>query len=153
MRTFSEEHKRKLSEWQKGKKRNYAFSEEHCKNIGNAVRGRKASIETKQKMSENKRAQHAQGKFNGKLDNSIMSMLKSTKNIFVKELTIILTPLGYEREVKIGNYFVDFAHKNAMVIIESDGRSHKTKKQQAKDSERDFILKLQGWKIIRVQEW
>jgi group I intron endonuclease len=48
--SFTEEHRQKISEAKKGKKR--VFTDEHKKNIGSSKRGRKHTEEAKRKMSE-----------------------------------------------------------------------------------------------------
>ena len=48
---LSEEHRKKMSEAKKGKKR-MPFSEEHCRKISEAKKGKKHSADTRMKISE-----------------------------------------------------------------------------------------------------
>lgn len=68
---------------------------------------------------------------------------KITKNILEKE------GLLFEREFKVGKYFIDFVLPNK-IALEIDGKQHNYKERKEKDLEKDKFLLEQGWKIIRI---
>lgn len=50
-------------------------------------------------------------------------------------------------------YIADFALLDKKIIIEVDGKKwHSGKKKQKKDRFRDYMLKRDGWKTIRLPE-
>jgi very-short-patch-repair endonuclease len=53
----------------------------------------------------------------------------------------------FRRQHPIGPYIADFICLEEMVIIELDGASHKTKRQQ--DIERDAWLNKSGYRVLR----
>lgn len=57
--------------------------------------------------------------------------------------------LSYEREKKVGKYFIDFAIGN--IAIEIDGVQHEREDRKIHDEVRDEFLESQGWKIYRVK--
>lgn len=68
-----------------------------------------------------------------------------------------LCPLGYEMDtisipIPTGSaYTLDFAHREAKIDIEIDGKTHIGREVQ--DARRDAYLKILGWKVIRVKSW
>lgn len=72
----------------------------------------------------------------------------------------ILCPVGFVREhtVPLSDRIcrMDFAHIESKVNIELDGPTHtvltrRGDRQRVLDNERDVLLRLQGWKVIRVR--
>lgn len=58
---------------------------------------------------------------------------------------------GWEREVKIGKWFIDFAFADLKLAVEIDGRQHEDSDRKATDEKKDLFLKNLGWKVIRIQ--
>ena len=57
--------------------------------------------------------------------------------------------INFQTQYIIGMYIVDFIVGNT--VIELDGDSHDTERNQAWDVNRDCYLKSRGFKIIRIQ--
>ena len=58
---------------------------------------------------------------------------------------------GWEQEYPIKRYSLDFAFVDKKIDVEIDGETHNNKQVILKDLERDKILSLEGWKIIRFK--
>ncbi len=75
---------------------------------------------------------------------------------FVKNLQMILGPLGFVREHTIGvkgrirNYKVDLAHIEAKIAIECQGPAHRPHARKLLDLKKKRILKSLGWKVIWI---
>jgi len=72
---------------------------------------------------------------------------------FPEKITIeILNELSieFEREKKIGKWFIDFALPNN-VAIEIDGKQHEYKDRQLSDIEKDACLTSNGWIVHRIK--
>lgn len=59
----------------------------------------------------------------------------------------------FEPQVKIGKFRVDFACKEAMVVVECDGHQyHFTEKTQIeRDQKRDKYLAREGWRVLHIE--
>ncbi len=55
--------------------------------------------------------------------------------------------IKFRKQKVIGNYIVDFASRDPMLVIEIDGDSHD--QQQAYDTERTRYLEQQGYRVVR----
>jgi len=64
----------------------------------------------------------------------------------------MLDSLGikYERELKVGKWFIDFADSNKKLALEIDGKQHNLLERQASDKKKDEYLKSNGWKVLRI---
>lgn len=60
--------------------------------------------------------------------------------------------IGYERELKVNRYFIDFAFVDRMIAVEIDGKQHKELHRKESDQKKDEVLISLGWKVIRI-EW
>jgi len=58
--------------------------------------------------------------------------------------------LKFIRQCPIGPYFVDFACRERMVIVEIDGGTHSTAEEIAADNSRSANLEAQGFRIFRT---
>lgn len=58
---------------------------------------------------------------------------------------------GWDRELKVGKWFIDFAFKDKMIALEIDGKQHELPERKASDVEKDAFLKLQNWEVIRIK--
>lgn len=47
-------------------------------------------------------------------------------------------------------YIIDFALPNEKIAIETDGPCHDDPKQQKRDRFKDYMLRREGWKVIRI---
>lgn len=47
-------------------------------------------------------------------------------------------------------YFCDFALPDDKVVVEVDGKSHRTEKGRTKDAARDARMRKHGWTVLRV---
>lgn len=59
--------------------------------------------------------------------------------------------IKFEREYKVGKWFIDFAIIDVKAAIEMDGRQHNDEKRKNSDIIKDNYLKNKGWKIIRIK--
>jgi very-short-patch-repair endonuclease len=57
----------------------------------------------------------------------------------------------FRNQHPIGPYVADFAHVEAMLVIEVDGATHSTEDELAHDRRRDAYMRSLGWTIMRVQ--
>ena len=61
--------------------------------------------------------------------------------------------VGYERDLHVSGYFLDFAFKDKMIDFEVDGSQHYVDKAIVEhDKKRTHVLESLGWKTIRV-DW
>jgi very-short-patch-repair endonuclease len=56
----------------------------------------------------------------------------------------------FRRQVAVGNFIVDFVCFGRRLIVEVDGPSHEGAEKQAKDRERDALLREQGFQVLRL---
>ena len=61
-----------------------------------------------------------------------------------------LCGLKFVRQQPMGAYFVDFACREAKVVIEIDGVTHTTLVEQARDDARGAFLESKGYRVVRV---
>ena len=59
--------------------------------------------------------------------------------------------VGWEREKKVGRWFIDFAFPSKMLAVEIDGRQHEDTDRKKRDEEKDKYLIDSGWKVIRIK--
>ena len=57
---------------------------------------------------------------------------------------------GWEREKKVGRWFIDFAFMDKMLAVEIDGRQHQDPDRKIKDQEKDAYLESCGFRVIRI---
>jgi very-short-patch-repair endonuclease len=55
----------------------------------------------------------------------------------------------WERDYKVGRWFIDFAFINKKLALEIDGKQHKERKEQ--DKIKDNYLQKNGWNIFRIK--
>jgi very-short-patch-repair endonuclease len=55
----------------------------------------------------------------------------------------------YEREFKVGMYFIDFA-LNGKIALEIDGKQHLCSERQKHDKKKDIFLQSLGWIVFRI---
>ena len=67
-------------------------------------------------------------------------------NVFENEGVV-----GWEREKKVGRWFIDFAFTDKMFAVEIDGRQHEDADRKRRDEEKDAYLANAGWKVIRIK--
>jgi very-short-patch-repair endonuclease len=58
--------------------------------------------------------------------------------------------IKYEREFKLGKYFIDFVIHEHKIAIEIDGRQHEIKERKIVDNRKDKILISNGWTVYRI---
>jgi len=70
-----------------------------------------------------------------------------------KYVMTLLDGLGikFERELKIGRWFIDFSDPARKLALEIDGAQHKLIERKASDEKKDAYLAENGWTILRVQ--
>jgi very-short-patch-repair endonuclease len=56
----------------------------------------------------------------------------------------------FRRPHPIDRYIVDFVTLDGKLIVEVDGETHSTRKQLARDKERERVLSSLGFNIVRV---
>ncbi len=108
----------------------------------------KASIETRKKISEGRKAYlklHPE-KVPYRLNHSSKeSWLEKTMDQALKDSKII----GYIREYQKELYSYDFAFLDVKLDIEVDGQTHEQEKVKLIDTERDRLALLDGWTVLR----
>ena len=67
-------------------------------------------------------------------------------SLFEKEKII-----GWEREKKVGKWFIDFAFAEIKIAVEIDGRQHEDDERKSSDLLKDIHLKSLGWRVIRIK--
>ena len=58
--------------------------------------------------------------------------------------------INYEREFRIGKYFVDFVLNDHKIAIEIDGQQHKKEDRKITDNMKDELLKSMGYSVYRI---
>jgi len=56
----------------------------------------------------------------------------------------------FVRQLAIADYFVDFACRERMLVVEVDGATHSTDEEIASDAERAARLIGMGYRVVRV---
>jgi hypothetical protein len=143
---LSDAHRKAISDGRKG----MTFSAEHRANLSTAGKGLPAwnkgvpmseAAKAKLKKTFTGRARTPYGR-GGAVSPDVLPYVD------------VLCPLGYELDavtipIPTGSaYKLDFAHREAKVNIEIDGRSHRDRQEQ--DARRDAYLQSLGWKVIRI---
>jgi very-short-patch-repair endonuclease len=59
---------------------------------------------------------------------------------------------GFRRQRPIMNYIADFMSKELMLVIEVDGYSHWSEDAKIKDAQREKVLQLAGFTILRFTD-
>lgn len=59
--------------------------------------------------------------------------------------------LNWEREYKVGMWFIDFAFIDKKIALEIDGKQHKLKERKESDDRKDEFLKNNGWNVFRIK--
>lgn len=59
--------------------------------------------------------------------------------------------IDFERELKVGKYFIDFAFINKKIALEIDGRTHDDIEVIEKDTRKNDFLKKRGWIVYRIK--
>lgn len=58
--------------------------------------------------------------------------------------------LKFKRQVRLGNYIVDFYCPEKKLIVELDGGQHNETKSEIQDREReDYLKNIEGCKVLR----
>jgi very-short-patch-repair endonuclease len=55
----------------------------------------------------------------------------------------------FQRQLPIGEYFADFACREARLVIELDGATHSTAEEREYDARRTRFIEAQGWGVVR----
>lgn len=58
---------------------------------------------------------------------------------------------NYTRELKVGQYFIDFAFEDKKIAVEIDRKQHEEEDRKARDQRKDLFLSQEGWKIFRIK--
>jgi hypothetical protein len=148
---MSEEHKAAISRARKGMK----FSDQHRENIRLSRLGTKTPEETRNKLSALRKA-HPEWREKNKSPRGAMMKHGCGEPPSSSMLDFAwLCEAGYEMNKvtvplpKGGRYLLDFAHREAKVNIEIDGKSHVGREKL--DALRDEYLRFLGWKVIRIK--
>lgn len=56
----------------------------------------------------------------------------------------------FRRQHPVGPYVADFACVKAQLIVEVDGATHSSLREQTHDRDRTAYLESQGWQVLRV---
>jgi very-short-patch-repair endonuclease len=55
----------------------------------------------------------------------------------------------FQRQLPIGEYFADFACREARLVIELDGATHSTAEEREYDALRTRFIEARGWGVVR----
>lgn len=148
---MSDEQKAAISRARKGMK----FSKEHIENIRQSRLGTTTPQTTRDKLSELHRAHPEwQAKTRAASGAAMQHGMGEPPSQRMLDYAW-LCQAGYEMDrVTVplpegGRYLLDFAHREAKVNIEIDGKSHRGRERL--DTLRDEYLRLLGWKVIRIR--
>jgi very-short-patch-repair endonuclease len=61
-----------------------------------------------------------------------------------------LNGFKFVRQEPIGFYFADFCCREEKLVVEVDGATHSTGAERAHDARREATMRLQGYRIVRV---
>jgi very-short-patch-repair endonuclease len=59
--------------------------------------------------------------------------------------------IKFERELKVGKYFIDFSFLDKKIALEIDGRTHDDINVMEKDKIKTIFLESLGWKVYRIK--
>lgn len=129
------------------RRRNQRFCSRSCSAI---FKNKNRINETNEKISRAVRKAHQEGR---------CLSWKSRKNLepsYPEQYFIDLFKneniSGWEREYKVGPYFIDFAFIDKKIALEIDGKQHWLNEDRIeKDKKKDILLKQEGWKVIRIK--
>ncbi|PRH86065.1 hypothetical protein C5L14_17575 [Labrys okinawensis] len=76
---------------------------------------------------------------------------KAERLLWAKLRNRALAGQKFVRQMPLGPYFVDFACRELMLIIEIDGATHSSAEERAYDRAREQYLAAQGYRVLRVQ--
>jgi very-short-patch-repair endonuclease len=61
-----------------------------------------------------------------------------------------LSDFKFVRQLAVGDYFADFACREASLVVEVDGATHSTDQEIAADAARTAALEAMGYRVVRV---
>jgi len=113
------------------------------------TKNKHTSDETKEKLRNimNKKVKngtHQGWKSRSKLDRSYPE--KYFEGYFNNENII-----GWEPELPVGKYFIDFGFIERKIALEIDGKQHEYSERKIKDKEKDTFLTENGWAVFRIK--
>jgi very-short-patch-repair endonuclease len=56
----------------------------------------------------------------------------------------------FEREFKVGTFFIDFAIHDKKIALEIDGKQHMEPDRKERDERKDVYLRQNGWAVVRI---
>ena len=59
---------------------------------------------------------------------------------------------GFRRQTPIGPYFADFVCLARKLIVEADGRTHKSAGGESRDAQRDAWFRREGFRVLRFPD-
>ena len=62
-----------------------------------------------------------------------------------------LSGAKFVRQLPVGPCVVDFACREAALVVEVDGATHSTDEELAYDRRRTVFIQLKGWRVLRIQ--
>lgn len=159
----SEQHKARLAEANRGKQ----TSSETRSRISAACRRVASTPEWRESVrrgtvqnfvnNPKARARHRRGLRNALETRGIPNFFTGGQGQPANELAQfyagLLCPLGYVAEHRVRRYRIDFALVGQKIAIEIDGTAHRSAERRAHDNMRDAILRLLGWRVIRVRHY
>lgn len=67
------------------------------------------------------------------------------------ESVLVESGVKYEKELKVGKYFIDFAILDYNIALEIDGQQHNLPERKLSDVRKDKLLVKEGWEVIRIK--
>lgn len=137
---WTEDKRRKHSEQSKQR---YLDRPDIKDRIGNALKGRTRSDETRRLLSVAMQKRLAEGRHNGWSSRKVTSYPERFWMNVLDQYNI-----EYEREVRVGKYFLDFVVRN--IDLEIDGKQHQYDDRIQSDKVRDEFLSNEGFTVYRI---
>jgi very-short-patch-repair endonuclease len=107
----------------------------------------KTSEEVKEKISKTQQENFKKGIIKGWASRKNLEPSYPEK-FFMKVLDN--NNIKYERELRVGKYFIDFAIKDKMIALEIDGKQHLYEDRIESDKRKDKFLRKKNWDVYRI---
>lgn len=127
------------------------ISEETREKLRKSSTGRHHTDETKLILSDKAKENYKLGKIKDIgycIHNGIPSKPESD---FIKIIEDFICDKNFIKELPFFKYKLDFSWKHRKICIEIDGEHHNGGYQLESDREKDKLLRLHGWKVLRIK--
>lgn len=119
--------------------------------ISQKAKGRKLSINAKEKVSEGMKKAHSEGRAWNIGKSRWNNQPSYPEKFFRRVIENEIDDKNYRTEYNVGIYSIDFAWVNRMLAFEVDGEQHEKPEYKERDQRKDKFLQERGWKILRLK--